>query len=472
MAKLTRVLSLESISWSGPQLHIDIAFDGVKFPSTLWYEFNLKELHSHYGDELMERVYFHIAAFNLLKLTSLKPGVIHISDKLSKHYTVEFQELWQICFDRILGQWRFENGMANWKGPQFSFQPRGATPLPAKLKNPQVFQGGTPVDSVAYCGGGKDGLLAVKLLERTKVPFSSFSFSLSQLGIARHQFERAENLLQHCKPTKRHRVTIIDAYLEVLDSDQWLQDLGVKTRAESGLTEVFSILPVMLHYGYRYAVIGNERSANVGNLVWPAEDGKPVNHQWAKSYEAEQTLTQYVRRILVEDIQYYSILQPIHDVLIFALLRQHLDSIPSTHSCNVSPPWCKRCPKCCYVWLCYQAYMPQHVIGPMFDNENLFDVQENQLLFKQMLGLGDQKPFECIGEFREVQLAFELCRRKGHRGRAMELFESEFGQAFDISPILEEYAVVYKHDHNVPDDIAGRVLAEMENAALSIKTTL
>ena len=169
--------------------------------------------------------------------------------------------------------------MANWKGPQFSFQPRGATPLPAKLKNPQVFQGGTPVDSVAYCGGGKDGLLAVKLLERTKVPFSSFSFSLSQLGIARHQFERAENLLQHCKPTQRHRVTIIDAYLEVLDSDQWLQDLGVKTRAESGLTEVFSILPVMLHYGYRCAVIGNERSANVGNLVWPAEDGKPVNHQ-------------------------------------------------------------------------------------------------------------------------------------------------------------------------------------------------
>ena len=116
--------------------------------------------------------------------------------------------------------------------------------------------------------------------------------------------------------------------------------------------------------------------------------------------------------------------------------------------------------------------MPQHVIGPMFDNENLFDVQENQLLFKQMLGLGDQKPFECIGEFREVQLAFELCRRKGHRGRAMELFESEFGKAFDILPILEEYAVVYKHDHNVPDDIAGRVLAEIENAALSIKTTL
>ena len=114
--------------------------------------------------------------------------------------------------------------------------------------------------------------------------------------------------------------------------------------------------------------------------------------------------------------------------------------------------------------------MPQHVIDPMFDNENLFDMEENQFLFKQMLGLGDQKPFECIGEIREVQLAFELCRRKGHHGRAIELFEGEFGQAFDISPILKEYAVVYKDEHSILDDIAGRILAEMENAALSIKT--
>ena len=54
----------------------------------------------------------------------------------------------------------------------------------------------------------------------------------------------------------------------------------------------------------------------------------------------------------------------------------------------------------------------------------------------------------------------------------MKLFKSEFGQVFDISPILEEYAVIYKHDHNVPNVIAGRVLTEKENAALSIKSTL
>ena len=58
-----RILSLETISWSGPQLYIDVAFEGVKFPSILWYEFNLDELHAFYGDDVMERAYFHIAAF-------------------------------------------------------------------------------------------------------------------------------------------------------------------------------------------------------------------------------------------------------------------------------------------------------------------------------------------------------------------------------------------------------------------------
>ena len=47
----------------------------------------------------------------------------------------------------------------------------------------------------------------------------------------------------------------------------------------------------------------------------------------------------------------------------------------------------------------------------MFSNENLFDVEENQLYFTQMLGLGDQKLFEYIGEVQEAQLAFELLEK-------------------------------------------------------------
>ena len=86
----------------------------------------------------------------------------------------------------------------------------------------------------------------------------------------------------------------------------------------------------------------------------------------------------------------------------------------------------------------------------------------------QMLGLGDQKPFECVGEISEVRLAFEMCRRKGLRGRAMQVFEKEFGGAFDVSPVLKKYAIVYKENHNIPEDVAGRVMPIMDNAAATI----
>ena len=182
----------------------------------------------------------------------------------------------------------------------------------------------------------------MKLLESAKVPFASFSYSISQYGSARDQFERVQPVLQRCKPAMSHFVMITDAFLDVpLDTDdQWFKKLGLKSRSNAALTEIFSILPVMLHYGYRHAVIGNEHSANVGNLEWADENGTQVNHQWGKSYEAELIFSRYISRFIAVEDRYYSILQPIHDVVIFTLLRQHLDCIPFVHSCNVLPPWC------------------------------------------------------------------------------------------------------------------------------------
>lgn len=466
-----RILSLEAISWCGPQLHIDITFDGIKFLSTFWYEFNLEELHAHYGDEAIEKIYFHIAMFTLLKLTSLKPTVVRISDRLSKYYTVEYQELWKTCFDNALGQWRYQHGMANWKGPRFACEPVAATaPLPVKTKPPQLSKDGIPVDTIAYCGGGKDGLLSVKLLETANVPFSSMSYTMSHYGSARGQHRLTQRVLKHCKAAHNHWVMITDPFLDIpLDDDQVMRDLDVSSRSDVAFTELFSVLPIMLQYGYRYVAIGNEYSANQGNLVWEEEAGKAINHQWGKSFEAEQLFTKFINKCLA-DIHYYSILQPISDVVIFTLLRQHLDCVPFTFSCNVSPPWCKRCPKCCYVWLSFQAYMPQHVIDPMFDNANLLDDEENQQYFKQMLGLGDQKPFECVGEIGEVRIAFEMCRRKGLRGKAMDLFTNEFGPGLDIGTLLKEYALVRKEKHAIPDEVAKCVIPIMENGASAIQS--
>ena len=45
-----------------------------------------------------------------------------------------------------------------------------------------------------------------------------------------------------------------------------------------------------------------------------------------------------------------------------------------------------------------------------------------------MLGLADHTPFECIGQIDEARLAFELLRRRGVTGAAMQMYEDRIGQ--------------------------------------------
>ena len=470
-AQGARTLCLESIAWSGHQLHIGTSLDGVKLPLILWYGFKLSSLHQYYGDEFMERVYFLIAGTHLLKLASLKPDFISVRDTLAKHYTFEFKKMWEEMFENSLGQWRFENDLPNWKGPRFTTEPQQASlSTQIKLKEPQVFNSsGAAVRSIAWCGGGKDGLLAMKLLERAKVPFSSYSFSLSYLGSPEEQIQRAENVLQHCKPIQSHQVISFDPCVEAV-MKSLMEELGLKTLIGFGVAEWFAVLPVMLEYGYSDAIVGNEHSANVGNLLWAAEE-RNINHQWMKSLNAENLINQCFCN-LVEGLRYFSILQPIHDVVIFALLSQEAHAVTATHSCNLFPPWCKQCPKCCYVWLSFQAYLPKEIIDPMFDGSNLLEMEENQLYFKQMLGLGDRKPFECVGEIEEAQLAFELCHRKGICGKAMELFKEKIHPTLDVPSLAAKYTTVYKTDHWIPEEVAKCIIPIMEAAALYIHTKL
>lgn len=113
-------------------------------------------------------------------------------------------------------------------------------------------------------------------------------------------------------------------------------------------------LSVVLQHGYEHIVLGHERSSNKGNFIW-ARTGEDINHQWGKSRAAETLLSQYLARTPLHPFSYFSILQPVHDPVIFSSLRNLTAAAPTTHSCNRSKPWCMKCSKCLYVWLSYSA---------------------------------------------------------------------------------------------------------------------
>ena len=116
------------------------------------------------------------------------------------------------------------------------------------------------------------------------------------------------------------------------------------------------------------------------------------------------------------------------------------------------------------------AFVPLEVVNEMFQGANLLDFPENEISFVQMLGLGSNKPFECVGEFDEAKLGFELCRRKGLQGKAMEIYKDKLLQTIDEKVLISlvtitKYTTVYSSEVcNVPPAVWDRLLPALKQA--------
>jgi UDP-N-acetyl-alpha-D-muramoyl-L-alanyl-L-glutamate epimerase len=455
-------LTIEHWSRATHQLRIGFRLDDLAFTTSLWWsDVDLPALEARFGRALLEKVYFHIAAFEANKLASLRPDTFELGP-FAHLWTPAFETLWRTVFRRVWAQWRYEHDLPGYDGPVIRHG--GAGPEVPALRRPPP-AGGAP-ETLAFCGGGKDSLVALGLLARGGLPYASYGYSHSVYGAPAPQHALLDRLLDHAAPVRRHRHWVFDDFLDApvaaLEPARGVRSL---TAAETPAS-LFGAIPLVLAQDYRLLALAHERSANVGNLIW-GETGEEVNHQWGKSYEAERLLADYVRAELC-DVDYVSVLQPVYDPVIFQLLARDLGAVPATHSCNLRKPWCRRCPKCAYVWLGYLAYLPREVVDGIF-GENLFDVPDNLLFFRQMLGLEAHTPFECIGRIEDVRLAFELCRRKGLGGAAMDLYAAL--PPPDLAALAERCLEVAEVP-TLPPRLAAAILPQLREAAAAARAAL
>jgi hypothetical protein len=318
-----------------------------------------------------------------------------------------------------------------------------------------------------FCGGGKDSLVMGKLLDGIEVPYASQAYAHSSYGRFQRQHELIDGLLDHLHPVRRHRLWCFDDFVDcpILELHPEINRRSM-TAAETPAS-IFAALPILLTHGYRMIGLGHEASANFGNLRWEAT-GEDVNHQWGKSLAAERILDEYLKKELLENAGIVGLLQPLSDPTIFHLLNRDLEAVRATHSCNQEKPWCKRCPKCAYVWLGYLAFLPERVADEIF-GEDLFELEANRFFFRQMLGLEDHTPFECIGRISDARFAFELCRRKGRTHPELE----RVVPPFDPTELDRCFAL---GENRLPGDLSSRLLPEMaraiEHARAAAKTRL
>ena len=449
-------IKFENLRRSAHHLSFTFLCNDQRFETAYWYEgIDFYELEKEYGAAFMEKIYFHIMAFEFNKFLSLAPDEIDFG-KYNALVTPYFIDVWQMIAHKVWAQWRYENDMPDYKIPSFPERHSGWT------NEPPIFIKKGKINNLVFCGGGKDSLVCLKLMEEQNIPYSVFTYSHSIYGTSERQHNIINGLLKKCNPDKIHRQWVYDSFIDapILKLNK---NINIKslTAAETP-SSIFACLPLVLKYGYNYILLGHERSANKGNLIW-GKTGEDINHQWGKSYEAEILINTYIQKELIVNFSFFSLLQPVHDVVIFNLLRNNLDAVPFTHSCNIEKPWCKKCAKCAYVWLNYMAYLPTELVNGIFDDINLFDLPENEIWFKQMLGMTDHTPFECIGQVEEVRLAFEICRRKRLGGKMMDCFKKNFNlNKKELKNMIDKYSKIYDSDIAYPHELKEGLLASLK----------
>jgi hypothetical protein len=162
-------------------------------------------------------------------------------------------------------------------------------------------------------------------------------------------------------------------------------------------------------YGYSSLIVANERSSEEGNVHYR---GKNINHQYSKSFRFETRFDEYLRKFLVSDARYFSLVRPLYELQIGKLFSSFPEFFDLFKSCNRnrSDSWCGQCPKCVSVFLTMYPFVPTSTLIRIFGHD-LFHSEGIIPIVRGMAGF-EIKPFECVATIAEVTAALALAIRK------------------------------------------------------------
>ncbi len=200
--------------------------------------------------------------------------------------------------------------------------------------------------------------------------------------------------------------------------------------------------------GSRDIVLSNEASANESNIA-----GLPVNHQYSKSYEFEQDVSDYIQNRLGLPMRYFSLLRPFNELQI----AKYFAALPAFHpvfrSCNAGSKqniWCGHCPKCLFVYCILAPFLPKDALDRIFGG-CLTDKTELLEDFKGLCGLSPVKPFECVGTVSELCAALQMTIQKYQKeGIPLPALLAYYAKETENRPAPHDFLSDYNEENGIP----------------------
>lgn len=289
-----------------------------------------------------------------------------------------------------------------------------------------------PERALLLNGAGKDSILSAEMLKTSGTPFDFFAFAPTPAHYRIAKLVGAKTV-----SVNRRR----DPWLNI-----YMSFFSVSTSYPSVSTFTFIAVILSEALGYNSIVFSNERSADFGNLNYLGLD---VNHQWCKSSEAEKMTNDYIQKYITPDISTISLLRKYNELQIVKKFSNYQKYLHDVTSCNIyfwltpleqyltrKNYWCKRCPKCVFLFACFSAFLPKREVLGIF-GADLYADKRLLPLTKRILGVEGFKPLDCVGEPEEMILAMHYAVKGGEYKDepAIKLFEEYFPPNYNFKEI-------------------------------------
>jgi UDP-N-acetyl-alpha-D-muramoyl-L-alanyl-L-glutamate epimerase len=251
-------------------------------------------------------------------------------------------------------------------------------------------------------GGGKDSLVSIELLKKTKLDLATWSVGhrpqlsplIERIDLEHYWVERDwdKSLLEHNKSGAYNGHVPISALLSCVGA-------------------VVAVLT-----GRKDIVVSNEQSANEADLIYR---GVEVNHQYSKSIEYERDYQAYLAHTLGQRVAYYSLLRPFSEIFIAQLFSKlgfakYQDVFTSCNRAFTHDSdhvfWCGTCPKCAFTFLILTSFIKRADLESLWHKNLLLDNSLDDT-YRQLLGIAGSKPLDCVGEIKESRVAMRLAQQ-------------------------------------------------------------
>ncbi|MFH1142537.1 MAG: UDP-N-acetylmuramoyl-L-alanine--D-glutamate ligase, partial [Candidatus Uhrbacteria bacterium] len=336
------------------------------------------------------------------------PNQIKLSRKLSKDQA----EFWNTVYHKGLGEFCYRNKIDPQRLAKFPYHTNVRTKAFDLPRRDRFLVG---------VGGGKDSIVVLELLKENRFDQTAFVLETQQ------QSKTIDQVIKKVAvPALKIRRTL-DSKIFGHYPDSYNGHIPI-----SAVIAWISLFSAVL-YDYKYIIVGNEQSSNVGNLRYK---GQEINHQWSKSQEFESLFQEYTSRYLTPSVKYFSLLRPFYEIRIVEMFVKYKKYWPLFTSCNQyykifkprsDRPWCGQCPKCAFVFLLFAAFLPKQQLIKLF-GQNLLNDKDLVSTYRDLLGFGKLKPFDCVGTFEESQVALYLASRRFKSDLIVKEFLSKIKQ--------------------------------------------